>query len=223
MADWIVLLTALVGEFTSRNVQDDLMRLLNTTSIPSTSTGVDPASIIRKHKYLPLCASRTKPHYDSTTQSASSPSFPGSTPYLPLLTLGSIQPRRIHHPHARPDAVYEARRKCAASLEPYRCARQCRKSKLGIYALALICILPMPGREQKRYTARTPEQVQDCARIEAARQLAEAASCKPARDSQTTKPRGCVRAGSEFAADAAGKRSHGCPYACADAGYRRSN
>ena len=38
------------GEFTARNIQDDLVRLLNPSSIPSSSTAVDAASTIRTYR-----------------------------------------------------------------------------------------------------------------------------------------------------------------------------
>lgn len=74
------------GEFMAKSVQDDLVRLLNPSTIPSTSAGVDPASTICAFQSLYLPAVRDLV-YHSSTESTRCTILSQRAPHVPFTAL----------------------------------------------------------------------------------------------------------------------------------------
>ena len=116
------------AEFSTKNIQDDLVKLLASSSMPSTSSA-DASTLIRQNCSSSFLLSQLISSCCSSIVSTCRPCSTIMPRIIPFPLFRSIQPRRIHHPYSRSVAIYAPRCQCTSGIEP--CGHGHYGSKLG--------------------------------------------------------------------------------------------
>ena len=174
----------MTGEFSTKSIEDDLVRLLAPTSV-ATSTSIDTTMTIRKL--------RSDPHIShlhhlgclfSTTVLASSTLVSCCSDYVSLAYDGPFEPWRIRYAHSRLISVHEIRCKCSPCSQSYRGSWKRRTHHTFPTILTERKSHRSTGIFKSKYDATWfIKQMQNCARNEASRGMAQTAISEPSRNS----------------------------------------